>query len=269
MVGTRNETLIKNELIRYISSLGIDVKTLTKARGNRGFFKEGRIDVSKTLDDYSAVKVLIHEFAHYVHHQIDNKMQSLEKVLGQDNETIRNELLQVTMFVDKNSVCKKLNTERERLKLRIKTLSDSIKTTYPKFSLNSDFKEFRKYSRWSDLRYFEKYDKVKVQSWNSAKIYSISKVREDFPDIPEVFIDYLNLKSQQRKRAKISRRINKLSKYYNEPCELFARFIEGIYIDTAQVKTLAPTAYECFLNMYNNNFYSGLREVFSIIRLIL
>ena len=269
MVGTRNKTLIKDELIRYISSLGLDVKTFTKARGNRGFFKEGRIDVSKTLDDTSAVKTLVHEFAHYVHYNLDKKLKDLTILFGEDNEVIRDELLAVTMYVDENALCKKLTAEREKLKTGIKALADNIKMTYPKFSLSERFKEFRSYSRWSDLRYLEKYDRVKVQSWSTSKVYSVSAVREDFPDIPEVFVDYLKLKSKQRKRAKISRRINKLSKYYNEPCELFARFVEGVYLDIEKTKELAPVCYEKFVELYNKNHYPGLREVFSIIRIII
>ncbi|MCR5265985.1 MAG: hypothetical protein K6E29_05265 [Cyanobacteria bacterium RUI128] len=269
MDGSRSTTLIKNELIRYISSLGLTVKTVTKARGNKGFFKEGRIDVSKNLDDVSAVKVLVHEFAHYVNYKLDNKLKSLETVLGRDDEQIRAELLEVTKFVDDNAHCRVLNAEREKLKLKIKNLTETIKDTYPKFSLSEDFREFKRYSRWSDLRYLEKYDRVKVHTLFSFKTYSLSNVRKDFPDIPDVFVDYLNLKSEQRKRAKISRRITRLGKYYSEPCELFARFVEGLYVDTDRVKKLAPNAYNCFMENYQKNNYPGMREMFSILGLIL
>ena len=269
MAGSRSTTLIKDELIKYISSLGLTVKTVTKARGNKGFFKEGRIDVSKTLDNNSALKVLVHEFAHYVNYKLDKKLKNLEVVFGVDNEQIREELLNVTRFVDDNAHCRILNAEREKLKLKIKYMTDTIKNIYPKFSLSDDFKEFRRYARWSDLRYLEKYDRVKVQSWFSYKIYSLTNVRRDFPEIPDVFVDYLNLKSQQRKRAKISRRIAKLNKYYSEPCELFARFVEGLYIDAERVKELAPNAYNYFVELYDKNHYQGMREMFSILGIIL
>ena len=269
MVGTRNEALIKEELVRYISSLGVDVKTATKARGNRGFFKIGRIDVSKTLDDKRAVRTLVHEFSHYVHYKLDKSLKSLDKVLVEDSQQLREELLAVTYFVDENSLCNKLNSESEKLKKSIKTLTCAIKQEYPKFNSGDDLKEFKKYSRWSDLRYLEKYDRVKIQSLSSDKIYSVTNVRSDFPDIPEVFADYLKLKSDLRKRAKVSRRISKLNKYYNEPCELFARFIEGIYIDMERVKTVAPTAFSNFMKMYGENKYSGMREVFAILRIII
>ena len=269
MASTRNATLIKSELIRYISSLGIVVNTVTKARGNRGFFKEGRIDVSKTLDDESALRTLIHEFAHYINYKLDKKLKHLDVLFGEDSETIRDELLEVTLFVDENAHCKKLNAEREKLKFEIKTLADSIKNTYPKFSLSEDFKEFKRYSRFSDVRYLEKYDRVKIQNLFSAKIYSLSTVKRDFPDISEPFVSYLKLKSKQRRRAKISRKIGRLNKYYNEPCELFARFVEGIYLDIDTVKNIAPYAFEKFMELYNNNKYEGLRELFSIIGIVI
>lgn len=266
MVSTRDETLIINEIIRYLSSLGIEVKTATKARGNRGFFKEGRIDISKTLDDKNALRTLVHEFAHYVNYKLDDKLKSFEILFGEKTESKLDELQMVTAFVDENSLCKKLNQEREHLKLKIKDLSNTIKKTHPEFSLSEEFKAFKKYSRWSNIGYLEKYDRVKVHSIMSNKIYSISTVKDDFPDIPEAFVNYLQLKSHQRKRTKITRRITKLNKYYNEPCELFARFIEGIFLDSEKIKDIAPQSYQVFLEKYNKNYYPHLRELFSIIR---
>lgn len=269
MACTRNSALIKAELIRYISSLGIEVNTVTKARGNKGFFKVGRIDVSKNLDDYNAIRVLVHEFAHYINYNIDSSLNNLEVLFGYDNKKLRNELISVTELVDKHALCSKLTIERDKLSTEIKSLADNIKSEYPDFSLTSNFKEFRRYSRFSDIAYLEKYDRVKVNNMLSSKIYSISTLKQDFPDIKDEFVAYLTLKSKQRKRAKISRRINKLTKYYNEPCELFARFIEGMFIDIDMVKNIAPTAFEQFLSLYNKNHYKGLREVFSIIRLVI
>ena len=269
MVSTRNSTLIKSELIRYITSLGITVNTVTKARGNRGFFKEGRIDVSKTLDDDFAVRVLIHEFAHYSHFKLDRKMNDLDVLFGTGADGLTEELLDVTKFVDNNAIAEKLTTEKEKLATKIKTLTNMIKSTYPDFSSVSDFKTFKRYARFSDVRYLEKYDRVKVSSVSSNKLYTIATVKEDFPDIEEEFVAYLKLKSSQRRRAKISRRITKLKKYYAEPCELFARFAEGLYLDLEKVKCVAPNAYARFLERYNKNYYFGLREIFSIVRLLI
>lgn len=268
MAGTRSTTLIKNELIRYISSLGLQVNTVTKARGNRGFFKEGRIDISKTLDDDSAVKTIIHEFTHYINYKFDKQLKNLDLIFDADTPTIRRELMEVTKFVDENAKCKKLCDERDRLKSSIQKLSDSIKKTYPNFSPNEELKEFNKYAKNDDIAYLAKYDRVKIKMGRESKLYSLTNIHEDFPDTPQVFIDYLKLKSEQRKRSKIMRRILKLTKYYSEPCELFARFIEALYLDADKVKELAPTVYEHFITLYNKNYYKGLRELFGILRVI-
>jgi hypothetical protein len=266
MVGTRDKT-IKKELIKYISSCGIAVNTVTKARGNKGFFREGRIDISRTLDDSSAIKTLVHEFAHFVNYRLDNKINNLSVLFEEDSGALREELLAVTNFVDENSLCVKLNIEREKHKKNITNLSNSIKKVYPDFSLSKEFKPFKKYSRWSNVSYLEKYDRVKLLSWFSYKVYSISTVKKDFPNIPEEFVDYLKLKSEQRKRAKISRRITKLNKYYESSAELFARFIEGLYLDIDMVKQYAPTCFEHFSELYNKGYYDGLRGLFEILEI--
>lgn len=264
MVSTRNKT-IKNEVIKYISSFGITVNTVTKARGNRGFFKDGRIDISRNLDDDYAIRTLVHEFAHFVNHKLDSKINDLKILFQDDSECIKSELLEVTYIVDENSLCQKLNQEKTNLKKKITNLSNSIKKVYPDFSISKDFKPFKKYSRWSNVSYLEKYDRIKLFSWFSSKIYSISTVRQDFPNIPEEFVDYLKLKSEQRKKARISRRISKLNKYYSSSAELFARFIEGIYLDIDMVKQYAPRCYERFVELYNQDYYDGLRGLFEIL----
>lgn len=269
MVSTRNSTLIKDELIRYMSSLGLTVNTLTKARGNRGFFKEGRIDISKILDDKTSIRVMVHEFAHYIHYELDKSLKGLDVVLKEDNENLREELYSVTAFVDKNASFTKLKTKQNDLKSQIQYLTEEIKQQYPQFNPCEKFKEFNNYSKHSDLKYLEKYDRVKINSFTTEKDYSIKNIKKDFPNIPDVFVNYLNLKSKQRTYSRISRRIAKLKKYYSEPCELFARFIEGLYMDLEKVKILAPNSYEIFKELYIKNYYQGLPEIFSIVEVII
>ena len=264
MDNTRNTAITKKELIEYIKSLGVEVNTVTKAGGNRGFYKEGRIDISRLLDDYSAVRALIHEYAHYVSSKFDKKIENLEIIFRAEDDKLRPELLKVTAYVDKNALCSALFEERAKLKKSIKELTALIRERYPHFKPNEELKEFKRYTLWSDAGYLEKYDKVKLHSWFSHKIYSISTVKSDFPNMPEVFVHYIKLRSKQRRRAKITRRISKLNKYYSDPSELFARFIEGLYIDADKVKELAPYAYERFMELYNRDYYSGLKKVFSI-----
>lgn len=265
MVDTRNKTVIKTELIEYLTGIGLDIHTSTKARGNNGFFRNGRIDVSKKLDDYSAIRVLLHEFAHYFHYLRDEKFKNSYVLFDCDIENFEEELLCVTNFVDENSLCKSLIAEREKVKKSIKNLTANIRSIYPKFSPTEELKQFKRYAMWSNLGYLEKHDRVKLVSWFSPKIYSIANVRKDFPNIPDVFVDYLKLRSNQRKRARITGRISRLNKYYSNPSELFARFVEGLFVDKYMVKELAPKAYERFCALYESGYYKELEAVFNII----
>ena len=265
MVSTRNETIIKKELIKYLSDIGLKINTSTKARGNNGFFRQGRIDVSKNLDDYGAVKTIVHEYAHYVNFLMDEKFKNSFVLFDTEFEELEDELLSVTNFVDENSLCKKLLDEREKVKKSIKKLTSDIRAVYPQFSLTEEFKQFKRYAMWSNLGYLEKYDRVRLISWFTPKVYSIANVRKDFPNIPDVFVNYLKLRSYQRKRARITRRISKLNKYYSNPTELFARFVEGMFIDKEMVKTLAPKTYERFRELFFLGYYQGLKPVFEIV----
>ena len=265
MVSTRNETVIKTELIQYLREIGLEVHTSTKARGNNGFFRNGRMDISKNLDDYSAIKTIVHEYAHYFHYLHDEKFKSSYVLFDCEIEELEDELLCVTNFVDENSLCKTLLAEREKIKKTIKNLTASIRSIYPKFSPSEELKQFKRYAMWSNLGYLEKHDRVKLISWFNPKTYSIANVRKDFPNIPDVFVDYLNLKSKQRKRARITRRISRLNKYYSNPSELFARFIEGLFIDKDMVKELAPKTYKRFSELYENGYYKELNRIFDII----
>lgn len=265
MVSTRNEAIIKTELIDYLCKQGLDVRTSTKARGNKGFFREGRIDVSKTLDDNSSIKVILHEYAHYVNFLLDTKFKEPRVLFNTEPEQFYDELISVTNFVDTTSLCEPLILERKKINKTIKVLTGKIRTIHPKFNPNGEFKQFKRYAMWSNLGYLEKYDRVKLLNWFSAKTYSITNVRKDFPNIPDVFVDYLQLRSKQRRRARITRKISKLNKYYTSPTELFARFVEGMYVDMDMVRALAPMAYSRFLELYQNGYYGNLAEVFEII----
>ena len=45
--------------------------------------------------------------------------------------------------------------------------------------------------------------------------------------------------------------INKLNKYFSKPTELFARFVEGLYIDEQKTRELAPNATVRFFELLN------------------
>lgn len=253
------------ELIKYFKSLGIEIHTTTKARGHHGFFLKNRIDVSKNLPEYKKIPTLIHEFAHYIHSKLEPDMPktggSLEILFKTSNPIIQSELLKVTNFVDENSLCKKLIQHKNLIKEKIKKQENIIKTDYPKFMRSKRFKEFEKYIKKSDAKYLLRYDRIKLIRgfWKKdAKIFTIDTIEKDFPDMPKAFAAYIRLHSYQKKQARISAKINKNKKYYTKPTELFARFVEGLYIDKQYTQQLAPTAAEIFNQLLDEGYYKDL-----------
>lgn len=76
-----------------------------------------------------------------------------------DAKTIENELLQVTHFVDENSLCHKFHAHKEQVKKKINAQENIIKEDYPKFMRSKKFKEFDKYIKKSKAKYLLRYDR--------------------------------------------------------------------------------------------------------------
>lgn len=295
---------MKKELIKYFKSIGIEVYTNTKARGHQGFYLKNRIDVSKNVKEERVIPTLLHEFAHFIHDKLEPGMAKtggslevlfcLEAKRQRDEDAgqsenyasmhlfllssqatsvneIQKELSLVTNFVDENSVGKRLKDHREKVKNKIKGLELTIKEDYPNFMRSKKFREFERYIKKSNARYLLKYDRVKFVSRSlfrlvkQIEVLSVDALERDFPDMPPAFCAYIRLKSQQRKQARISRRINYLNKYYSKPTELFARFIEGLYIDCERTKELAPVSSQRFFELLESGYYLELRDVFYLI----
>lgn len=184
--------------------------------------------------------------------------------------TLQSELMLVTNFVDENSLAHRLKTHKEQVKNKSKKLETIIKEDYPKFMRSQKFREFDKYIKKSKARYLLKYDRVKFISpfFRHEEIFSIDKLEQDFPDMQTAFCAYIRLKSNQRKQAKISRRINYLEKYYAKSTELFARLVEGLYIDSERTNQLAPLACKRFFELLASGHYFELKEVFEILQTI-
>lgn len=259
----------EKELIKYFRSLGIEVNTSTKARGHHGFYLKNRIDVSKNIPPYRKIPTLIHEFAHYIHAKIEPGMErtggTLEVLFNLNSPTLKEELLEVTHFVDKNSLCKKLEYHKTLIKEKIKQYENIIKEDYPEFMRSKRFKEFEKYIKKSDAKYLLKYDRIKLVKgfWmQKTKLYTIDTIEKDFTDMPKAFAAYIRLKSYQKKQARVSARINKSKKYYSKPTELFARFVEGIYSDKEYIQSIAPTTYKQFNSLLNQGHYKELAQLF-------
>lgn len=260
-------TVDKDELIKYFKSLGLSVHTTTKARGHQGFFLKNRIDISKNIAPNRVVPTLLHEFAHYIHSKLEPDMNktggTLKVLFGSDK--YKDELLKVTNFVDENSLCVRLYEHKDRVKQKIKEHEAVIKKYYPKFQRSKKFKEFDRFIKKSDARYLLKYDRVKLVTggfWRkSVKLYTIDNIEKDFCDMPVAFASYIRLKSYQRKQSRISARINKYKKYYEKPAELFARLVEGIYLDREWVEAIAPNVTRQFFDLLNDGYYYELKHV--------
>ena len=258
-----------NELIKYFKSLGLTVHTTTKARGHQGFFLKNRIDISKNIPESRLVPTLLHEFAHYIHSKLEPDMNktggSLEILFQSNNPLYKEELIKVTNFVDNNSLCIRLFEHKDRIKQKIKEYEAEVKKYYPKFMRSKKFKEFDRYIKRSNARYLLKYDRVKLIEGGFfkkiTKLYSIDNIENDFIDMPPAFAAYIRLHSYQKKQARISARINKYKKYYEKPCELFARFVEGIYLDREWVEAIAPNVSRQFFDLLKDGYFLELEYV--------
>lgn len=256
-------------LIKYFRALGLTVNRSTKARGHQGFYLKNRIDVSRNTPPDRVVPTLLHEFAHYIHSQIEPDMPrtggTFTALFGEENKIFTEELIKVTNFVDENSLFLKLYEHKDRLKNKIKDLERIIKKDYPAFLRSKKFKEFEKYIKKSKARYLLKYDRVKLIERGFFKktttIYTIDRLEEDFPDMPAAFAAYIRLRSAQRRQGRVSAKISRYKKYYEKPAELFARLVEGIYIDREWTEALAPYTCEKFYENLKHGSYRELSDV--------
>jgi hypothetical protein len=257
------------ELIKYIRSLGVKVNTSTMARGHQGFYLKKRIDISKNIPKERIVPTLIHEFTHYIHSQIEPNMEksggSLEKIFNTTRVDIfEQELLKVTFIVDRNSKFEKLEYHKDLIKNKINEYEKIIKNKYPKFMRSKSFKEFEKYIKNSKAKYLLKHDRIKLVSGflrKKEEIFTIDNIEKDFCDMPKEFAAYIRLKSCQKRQARISSKINKLRKYYSKPTELFARYVEGLYLYPKEVENTAPYTTHYFFELLNSGYYQELKNV--------
>lgn len=260
----------ESEFISFLRNEGIEVKTNTKARGNLGICFKNRIDISKKAKPERRLAILAHEYAHKIHYEIEKEALkqggSLEKVFNTDEvEVIKRELVRVTHFVDENSLFLEYHSRKDKIKEEIKYYDDLVKQEYPDFKRSCEFIPIKKYFRKNNLnaKYLLRHDHVKLISpiFRKEELISINTVDEDFPQIPEAFRNYLKLLSFQRKQRKLSARKNKLNKYYLRPTELFARFIEGFFIDKEKIKLIAPVTYKRFEVLLYKDYYGNLKTL--------
>lgn len=259
---------LKRELVKFLKNEGIEVYTNTKALGNQGFFRHNRIDISKNITSQRACQVIAHEYAHFIHYQIEPEMLktsgNLEKIFfTNDIQKIQEELVCVTDFVAKNSTFENLYKLKEKITLQIKEQENIIKKEFPEFQHTKKFIQFEKFIKKHKAKFFLKYDRVKYITpfLRRVELYNIKNIDVDFSDIPLCFRAYLKMQSFKRARNRINNRICKMKKYYNRPNELFARFIESLTIDYEYTKNLAPTAFERFEELANKKYFANLKKL--------
>ena len=270
----RSKPLTKRNVIDFLRALNIEVKTNTKARGNNGLYQKNRIDVARGLTEEQAIDVLVHEFAHHIHYKIDKDFLknggSLENIFNTSNIVeIKEELINVTNLIDKNSRLNIFLKAKEEASNQIKGMQSAIKRDYPNFLRSKKFPEFEKYIKGSEAKYLVKYDAIRIMQgffFKKERILTVKNIETDFPDMPKAFQLYIRLCSMQRKQAKITRRIGKLNKYYEKPTELFARYVQGYFSTPETISTVAPTTTKRFNELLSSGYYKELKDLFEIFK---
>ena len=268
----RSKPLTKRNVIDFLRALNIEVKTNTKARGNNGLYQKNRIDVARGLTEEQAIEVLVHEFAHHIHYKIDKDFLknggSLENIFNTSNIVeIKEELINVTNLIDKNSRLNIFLKAKEEASNQIKGMQSAIKRDYPNFLRSKKFPEFEKYIKGSEAKYLVKYDAIRIMQgffFKKERILTVKNIETDFPDMPKAFQLYIRLCSMQRKQAKITRRIGKLNKYYEKPTELFARYVQGYFSTPETISTVAPNTTRRFNELLSSGYYKELKDLFDI-----
>jgi len=261
-------------ILDFLKKRKVQIKTNTKARGHLGFYCNDKITLSKNLSYDKKLLVLLHEFAHKIHSEIEpdhyQKGGNLEILFKTENiELFEKELLKVTEFVDENSKCLNLEEMKNEYKDKVKFYENIIKQEFPNFAKSKKFKEYEQYQRKTKCKskYFLKYDHIKIFTpWLfKNEFYSIEKLDEDFPKLPQNFKNYFYLLSNYRKQKKVQNKIAKCKRYYKRPTELFARFVEGLVKNNAVTKQLAPNVYMQFNMLANQGYYNDLPELINIV----
>ena len=268
----RSKPLTKRNVIDFLRALNIEVKTNTKARGNNGLYQKNRIDVARGLTEEQAIEVLVHEFAHHIHYKIDKDFLknggSLENIFNTSNIVeIREELINVTNLIDKNSRLNIFLKAKEEASNQIKGMQSAIRKDYPNFMRSKKFPEFEKYIKGSDAKYLVKYDAIRIMQgffFKKERILTVKNIETDFPDMPKAFQLYIRLCSMQRKQSKITRRIGKLNKYYEKPTELFARYVQSYFSTPETISTVAPNTTKRFNELLSCGYYKELKDLFDI-----
>ena len=257
MVGERNRVI---ELKEYLSSLGICVNIgKNKARGHKGIFMHrldfSRIDVSDDVEPEKVLSVMLHEFAHYIHYSYDKTLLSLDFVFDNFTDEIREELIKITVNEVPKDFAENLYRKKDDLAKELKMLLLKMKTLNPDFKSSEKNKKIENKIKYP-FKYLLKYDRINFMS----QIYSVQEAEKY--NLGEVNLLYLQIKSKQRAIKRINSKISRLNKYYNNPTELFARFLDAYYTNPEYTFFTAPAA--ClYIKKSNIPYILKLNNIFS------
>lgn len=241
------------ELRKYIESQGISINIAkNKARGNKGVFirksNVNRIDISKDLTEKEQLSVLIHEFAHYVHYKYDKTLKSLNFIFGDYDDAVTEELQSITVDCIPKEFAESLFKQKEEAKSEIKNLTNQIKETFSDFRASEPYKRLENGLR-RPIKYLLSYDNIRFFN----KVYSVNNLCELESNLTPCELYYIKLKSKQRLVNRINSRMSKLNKYYNNPSELFARFMESLMLNPERTEKIAPLSTTKFKTALKNN----------------
>lgn len=246
MACKRNRIL---ELKDYLLSLGISVNIgKNKARGHKGFFmhrfNDFRIDISKDIDESNIQSVVLHEFAHYIHYCYDSSLSSLNFIFHDLTDDIKEELVKITVKEVPKDFATALYSRKQSLENKLKEYVSCMKEYNPDFKLSKKYEYIERKLNYP-VKYLLKYDAVKF----CGEIYTVDKLKNS--DLKEEEKLYIKIKSLQRAIKRVNLKISRLNRYYNNPSELFARFLDSYYTNNEYTKSIAPNACEYIKNSDN------------------
>ena len=267
MACTR-DSIIK--LIDYIKSYGISVNIgKNKARGNKGFFKTDgnryKIDIRKNLSEEEILRILMHEFVHYVHYTYDKTLKSLDFIFPNCFDDYYEDLIKLTVDAVPKNFAEELFRKKSSLKTQIDVLSKKIKTAYPDIKLSDKNNQLNKEISRLSFKYLLKYDRVKILSGFSTKLLSIENFQNDFPQINPIYYDYIYFCSLKRQINRVNSKISRLNTYYNSLSELLARSFEYFFVQPETMEKITPNLYQYYKKIVENKQITMLSDIFEII----
>lgn len=244
------------EFVNYLKSLDIDVNIgKNKAGGNNGFFKavrnKYRIDISKNLSESEIIRVLIHEFVHYLHYKSDKTLKSTDFIFNGLYGSYEEDLIKLTVDSIPKMTARELFIQKDDCKKEIDRLINKLAVAFPDVKLSNKNNIIEKSILKTDLKYLLKHDRVRVISPFSRKVYSIENIEKSFSSANPEYINYIKLCSKKRELNRLNSKISRLNRYYNSPAELIARSFEYYILKPDYMCSLTPNLYSYYNALFN------------------